>query len=339
MTNSQTRCYIGVFLLGCVCVLAGALVLRATWFRTDSENQVGLVLSGTADLGTVATDATDVAGSQSYSVCVCPSCGTTVTQTSQTSCTSLSCPVCGSPMVRPNSVFAWREVNFRPIVIGSLITVSMAILAHYLIWGPKRLPRNGGAIVKRYATYETGAHFVAMLSFLMLAVTGFTGIIGPGANISGSIGGDVFLILHYVAAAGFVIGLAAVGALWLRDCFFKKGDGEWMLHAGGYFGYKGELSAERFNPGQKAFFWCICGLGVLMILTGLMRLFPVFGRVAQQTAYMVHDTVALFLVLGVVVHAYLGTVANPGSWQGVFSGWVTEAWAKSHHPDWSYELE
>ena len=242
-------------------------------------------------------------------------------------------------MVRPRSVFAWRELVFRPVVIASLIAAILAMVAHYLIWGPRRLVGSGGAIVKRFSTAETAAHSVVMFSFLILALTGMTGIIGPGANISGSLGGEFFLILHYVAAAGFAAGLATVVALWFRYCLFERGDVEWARHAGGYFGYTGELPAGRFNPGQKAFFWLAALLGVVMVVTGLIRLFPVFTRPVQQAAYIIHDVVALILVLGVLVHGYLGTVANPGSWQGVFSGWVTEEWAKAHHSNWDYEIE
>ncbi len=333
--------YVGPFLLGCVCVLVAAIVVWALCACVTPRDEVRLTLLDTADVRPVAgiSAMSEVAGAGAYSVCVCPSCGTTVTQVGQVHCTNVLCPVCGSPMVRPRSVFAWRELVFRPVVIGSLIAVILAIVAHYLIWGPRRLVGNDIAIVKRFSTAETAAHFVVMFSFLILAVTGMTGIIGPGANISGSLGGDFFLILHYVAAAAFGAGLVTIGVLWFRDCFFNKDDAEWIRHAGGYLGHKGELPVGRFNPGQKAFFWLVGVLGIVMVATGVMRLFPVFTRVTQQAAYMIHDGVALMLILAVLVHTYLGTVANPGSWQGIFSGWVTEEWAKAHHPNWDYELE
>ena len=36
----------------------------------------------------------------------------------------------------------------------------------------------------------------------------------------------------------------------------------------------------------------------------------------------------------VLAHAYLGTVANPGTWRVLVDGWVTREWAKHHHPNW-----
>ena len=45
-----------------------------------------------------------------------------------------------------------------------------------------------------------------------------------------------------------------------------------------------------------------------------------------------------FLIAGVLAHAYLGTVANPGTWRVLVDGTVTRAWAKHHHPNWFHTL-
>jgi cytochrome b subunit of formate dehydrogenase len=36
----------------------------------------------------------------------------------------------------------------------------------------------------------------------------------------------------------------------------------------------------------------------------------------------------------VLAHAYLGTVANPGTWRVLVDGSVTREWAEHHHPNW-----
>ena len=41
-----------------------------------------------------------------------------------------------------------------------------------------------------------------------------------------------------------------------------------------------------------------------------------------------------FLIPGVLAHAYLGTVANPGTWRVLVDGSVTREWARHHHPNW-----
>ena len=35
-----------------------------------------------------------------------------------------------------------------------------------------------------------------------------------------------------------------------------------------------------------------------------------------------------------LAHAYLGTVANPGTWRVLVDGSVTREWAEHHHPNW-----
>ena len=273
-----------------------------------------------------------------YSVCVCPSCGTTVTRIGGGgNCIAMLCPACGTSLVSPRSVFAWRELVFRPLVIGSLIVVVLALAAHYLIFGARQAVGESDAAVVRFLPIETASHFALLFSFVILAVTGMTGIIGPGANISGSLGGGLFLLLHYIAAAGFTLGLAATCVLWFHDAAFNKGDVEWIRRGGGYFGYTGELPAGRFNAGQKVFFWFACFLGVVLIVTGLIRLFPVSTREIQQAAYMTHDVVALLLIIGVLAHIYMSTGANLRAWHTLFTGSMTEEQARAHHPDWAYE--
>jgi cytochrome b subunit of formate dehydrogenase len=51
-------------------------------------------------------------------------------------------------------------------------------------------------------------------------------------------------------------------------------------------------------------------------------------------AVIIHDLAALFGVAGVLSHVYLGTAANPGTLQAIFTGWVTKGWARLHHPIW-----
>ncbi len=341
LANSPIEHYIRPFLVGCMCVLVATVVVWMMWSRLTLRDRLRVELtdSVTVQPVTKSPDTTGAAVSWVHFVCVCPSCGTTVTQSNEANCAKLLCPLCGARMVRPWSVHAWRELVFRPLVIGSLIAVFVVFIMHYVVWGPKRLAGSHLSTVKRFSPGETVAHFLVMFSFLLLAITGMTGIIGPGVNMSTSLGGDSFLILHYIAAAIFMCGLVTLGMLWVHDCLFNKDDMEWLRGAGGYFGYKGQTPADRFNGGQKAFYWFVGILGIILMITGYMRLFPVQSRTTQQAAYMIHDAAALILILAVLIHGYLGTAANPGSWQAVFSGWVTEEWAKTHHPNWKYELE
>jgi cytochrome b subunit of formate dehydrogenase len=52
----------------------------------------------------------------------------------------------------------------------------------------------------------------------------------------------------------------------------------------------------------------------------------------------VHNFFGFVLIAGVLAHAYLGTVANPGTWRVLVDGYVTEEWAKHHHPFWYHQV-
>jgi len=48
----------------------------------------------------------------------------------------------------------------------------------------------------------------------------------------------------------------------------------------------------------------------------------------------IHNLAAFILLAGVFSHAYLGTVANPGTWRVLVDGYVSKIWAEHHHLNW-----
>lgn len=55
---------------------------------------------------------------------------------------------------------------------------------------------------------------------------------------------------------------------------------------------------------------------------------------AHKAVLAVHGTSALLLVMIIIGHAYLGTLATPGNWQVLFTGKVSREWAEIHHSEW-----
>jgi hypothetical protein len=79
-------------------------------------------------------------------------------------------------------------------------------------------------MVKRFSSFETRLHFAVGANSRVLGITGTSGIIGPGVCISGSVGADFFLVLHYVAQAGFMVSSVTIDASYLRECSFNEGN-------------------------------------------------------------------------------------------------------------------
>jgi len=224
---------------------------------------------------------------------------------------------------------------FRVISLVGITGALAAIIAHYLLFGPRHpeLSREKRDI-PRFSFFERLIHALTILSFSTLAVTGFIAVILYGKPLSGWL-----RVIHIFAAPVFSVGLAVIVLRWADDCRFEIYDKKWAKKFGGYLGGNGDIPAGRFNCGQKAFFWFIATFGLLSILSGLGRAFPIFGIDIQKIFYQVHRYSSLFLVMFVIVHIYLGTLANPGTWRVIISGYVSYLWAKYHHPLWRQFLD
>ena len=59
-----------------------------------------------------------------------------------------------------------------------------------------------------------------------------------------------------------------------------------------------------------------------------------FDENVQLWILQIHRYTCLLLLLLVISHIYLGTLANPGTVQVIFTGRVQPTWAKQHHPLW-----
>ena len=135
-----------------------------------------------------------------------------------------------------------------------------------------------------------------------------------------------------------MLGLVIMLVIWFRDNIFSKVDWDWIKAGGGYLG-KGHAHAHKVNAGEKIWFWILFIAGIGLMTSGIVMLFPNLGfmRETMQNANIVHGITALILSAVVLGHIYLGTLGNEGSFEGMISGEVDEAWAKQHHDLWYKE--
>ena len=49
---------------------------------------------------------------------------------------------------------------------------------------------------------------------------------------------------------------------------------------------------------------------------------------------MRNDLAALLMFAGFIIHVYEGTAHQPGTFQSMINGTVTDRWAWTHHPAW-----
>jgi len=77
-----------------------------------------------------------------------------------------------------------------------------------------------------------------------------------------------------------------------------------------------------------------------MMFTGLVMWFPEYlPGILVLFCYPLHVIGVAVLAGAVVVHIFLGTVANPGSVQSMLSGKCTRAWVELQHGSWLREYD
>jgi hypothetical protein len=91
------------------------------------------------------------------------------------------------------------------------------------------------------------------------------------------------LMAHVSAAPLFAIGLALVSLTWADGCRF--GSAGW-----------------RQNALAKALLWLILVCGLVVILSGVVPMTPIFGTTGQHVLYLTHRYSAITLAIALALH-------------------------------------
>ena len=231
--------------------------------------------------------------------------------------------------------------------LGAIVILGMvaALGAAYLIMGRIRISKGrSGQRVLRFNSFERFSHWLTAISFVILGLTGLNitfgklvllPVIGPEAF--GSVAQYAKYVHNYVSGA-FVIGLALIVVLWIRDNLPRKVDIDWIKQGGGFIKSK-HAPSGRFNAGEKLVFWFALGAGAAVIVSGYLLIFPFYGtNIAEmQIAQVMHAVVAVLFVAVIIAHIYIGTLGMEGAFEAMATGEVDLNWAKEHHDRWFEE--
>jgi formate dehydrogenase subunit gamma len=128
--------------------------------------------------------------------------------------------------------------------------------------------------------------------------------------------------------------------MWRRDMEFTETDHRWLSRVNDYATNQDELLPlqERFNAGQKLFYWLMYYGALLLLLSGMFLWFPEYIPFslawARSTMILIHEIAALLTIGGFIVHLYMGLFLVPGSMTAMTEGYVSRAWARTHHRLW-----
>jgi len=235
-----------------------------------------------------------------------------------------------------------------------LVVIVFLIVLHYTGQGPKLIeffytgegPKEGGALshradIQRFRLSERWTHLFRMTTFLILAFTGVMFFYNKISWIHTFFGhAPVAVQWHWIAGLVFLAASVVSFALWIKDARLVPYDKQWLRERGGYLGEKGtHPPAGRLNAGQKIFFWLSAILSLIVGVTGVVLIFKSGLPVTWTCLLMtIHGFFALIFVATIIAHAYLGTIANPGTWRVLIDGKVSRAWAEKHHSEWYREV-
>ncbi|MEN8205133.1 MAG: formate dehydrogenase subunit gamma [Pseudomonadota bacterium] len=244
----------------------------------------------------------------------------------------------------------WRQFRMQRLIpygaalMGIVLSV---ILLYYLVRGPLRLQGGpSGKKIQRFTVFERTTHWFTVSVFWLLALTGLILLYGRFVLIP-LLGPDGFGLTasackeaHNLFGPMFLVAILMLFVTFVKDNFYARGDMTWLIKGGGLLG-GGHVSAGRFNAGEKIWFWIAVLGGIVLCVSGLILDFAVFGqgREVMELSHVLHGIVALIVITVSFGHIYLGTAGVEGTIGSMTTGYVDEAWAKSHHDRWYAEVK
>jgi len=267
---------------------------------------------------------------------------------------------------------AWRNLRNGPLpkygawALGGIVGL---LALFYLLRGRIRIDHGwSGRTIERFNDVERMGHWLLAVSFIILGLTGLNVLYGRYVVLP-VVGKEAFAAismtakwLHNYVAFAFMLGLLMTFVMWVRYNIPHPRDLYWLALGGGMFVKGVHPPAKKFNAGQKILFWLIILGGTSIALSGLQLMlpyeFPMFAKTfvflngfgfdlpttltinqEQQYAATWHGIMALFLMVVVIAHIYIGSIGMEGAFQAMGSGQVDVNWAKEHHGLWVEEVE
>jgi len=199
----------------------------------------------------------------------------------------------------------------------------------------------GNEIVRHRLTSRV-IHWSVAVTFFACVFTGmpiWTPVFGWMAHLFGGL--TVCRLLHPWLGVAFFLASGVMFVHWIADMRLEPRDKEWLgPKALAYMRYEtDDPDVGKYNGGQKLFFWA-AGLGAIgLLLSGLLIWFPrAFPKLLVELSFLIHDVTFILFAVAIVLHIYLGTAAEPGTFGSMIRGTVTREWARLHHARWYREI-
>jgi len=240
----------------------------------------------------------------------------------------------------------FRRSKLIPYSAYALGGVLFIIVLFRLIRGKIKIKAGrSGKKIHRFTGFQRFSHWSVAILFIILGLTGVLLTLGRFGLIP-LIGKEAFgtiatlgRTLHNYLGPVFAVMLIIMLFTFIKGNFGNRTDIKWFAKGGGLFG--GHASAGRYNGGEKAWYWIAMIVGAVVMVSGLVMGFPLFGLSQEdiKLSQIIHAIAAIGLLAASFGHIYMGTFAMEGAYEAMRTGYCDENWAKEHHDLWYEELK
>ena len=195
--------------------------------------------------------------------------------------------------------------------------------------------------IQRYSFHERLMHWLTALFYTYCLATGlafYTPHLFWLALVLG--GGPTSRFWHPIVGVGFFIAIIWMHAVWRRDMEITEADKRFLNRVEDYATNQDQLvpPQEKYNGGQKLYYWLMYYGTLLLLFSGLFLWFPEYISFSmawvRQSMIVLHEIAALITIGGFITHVYMSIFLVPGSMTAMTEGFVSRAWARTHHRLW-----
>jgi formate dehydrogenase subunit gamma len=195
--------------------------------------------------------------------------------------------------------------------------------------------------VLRYTFHERVMHWLTAFFYTYCLATGlafYTPYLFWIAVVLG--GGPTSRFWHPIVGLGFVAVAVWMHFVWRRDMVWTETDQRFLSHVEDYAENRDRQlpPQEKYNGGQKLYYWLMYYGAFLLLISGVFVWFPEYipFRLAwvHQIMIVLHEIAALLTIGGFITHVYMSVFLVPGSMTAMTQGYVSRAWARTHHRLW-----
>jgi formate dehydrogenase subunit gamma len=198
--------------------------------------------------------------------------------------------------------------------------------------------------VDRYTAGARVNHWITATCLVLLAISGlalFHPVLFFLTNLFG--GGQNTRAIHPWIGVVLFFSFSGMFVRFWRANLWKREDGTWLAKLRDVLtGHEENLpEVGKYNAGQKAVFWSMSILIIVLIASGFGiwdQYFAAYTTIDQKRmAVLVHSGAAVVIICVWIVHVYAAIWVS-GTINAMTRGRVTGGWAWRHHRKWLKEL-